>query len=72
MTFMLAAGSYAVPMALSGGRSQWFTQIIYTWTNETQDMNLGATYALVLLLLCVLFITGMMRLFRVGLEDIAK
>ena len=72
MTFMLAAGSYAVPMALSGGRSQWFTQIIYTWTNETQDMNLGATYALVLLLLCVLFITVMMRVFRVGLEDIAK
>ncbi|MFQ5775305.1 MAG: ABC transporter permease [Kiloniellaceae bacterium] len=72
MTFMLAAGSYAVPMALSGGRGQWFTQIIYTWTNETQDMNLGATYALVLLILCILFIMGMMRLFRVGLEDIAK
>ena len=72
MTFMLAAGSYAVPMALSGGRSQWFTQIIYTWTNETQDMNLGATYALVLLLLCIVFIMGMMRLFRVGLEDIAR
>ena len=72
MTFMLAAGSYAVPMALSGGRSQWFTQIIYTWTNETQDMNLGATYALVLLVLCILFIMVMMRAFRVGLEDIAK
>ncbi len=72
MTFMLAAGSYAVPMALSGGRSQWFTQIIYTWTNETQDMNLGATYALLLLVLCILFIMVMMRLFRVSLEDIAK
>ncbi len=72
MTFMLAAGSYAVPMALSGGRSQWFTQIIYTWTNETQDMNLGATYALMLLVLCIIFIMGLMRLFRVGLEDIAK
>ncbi len=72
MTFMLAAGSYAVPMALSGGRSQWFTQIIYTWTNETQDMNLGATYALLLLVLCILFIMVMMRVFRVSLEDIAK
>ena len=72
MTFMLAAGSYAVPMILSGGRSQWFTQIIYTWTNDTQDMNLGATYALALLLLCIVFIMALMRLFRVSLEDIAK
>lgn len=72
MTFMLAAGSYAVPMALSGGRAQWFTQIIYTWTSDTQDMNLGATYAFALLILCIVFILLMMKLFRVRLEDIAK
>ncbi|RMD61341.1 MAG: ABC transporter permease subunit [Alphaproteobacteria bacterium] len=72
MTFMLAAGSYAVPMALSGGRSQWFTQIIYTWTNDTLDLNLGATYALVLLVLCIVFILIMMRLTGVSLRDIAK
>lgn len=34
MTFMLAAGSYAVPMLLGGVRSRWFTEVIYTWFFE--------------------------------------
>jgi len=72
MTFMLAAGSYAVPALLGSPQSRWFTQIIYNWFFEGGNWNLGAAYAFVLLLLCIVFIVLMMRLFRVGLEDIAK
>jgi spermidine/putrescine transport system permease protein len=72
MTFMLAAGSYAVPALLGSPQSRWFTQIIYNWFFEGGNWNLGAAYAFILLLLCVAFIVLMMRLFRVGLEDIAK
>ncbi|HEX9906217.1 MAG TPA: ABC transporter permease [Propylenella sp.] len=72
MTFMLAAGSYAVPALLGSPQSRWFTQIIYNWFFEGGNWNLGAAYAFILLLLCVVFIVLMMRLFRVGLEDIAK
>jgi len=72
MTFMLAAGSYAVPALLGSPQSRWFTQIIYNWFFEGGNWNLGAAYAFILLLLCVVFIVLMMRLFRVGLEDIAR
>ena len=72
MTFMLAAGSYAVPALLGSPQSRWFTQIIYNWFFEGGNWNLGAAYAFILLLLCVAFIVLMMRLFRVGLEDIAR
>jgi spermidine/putrescine transport system permease protein len=72
MTFMLAAGSYAVPQILGGPSSLWFTQIIYNWFFEGGDWNMGAAYAFVLLLICLSFILLMMRLFRVSLHDIAK
>lgn len=72
MTFMLAAGSYAVPALLGSPSSRWFTQIIYNWFFEGGDWHIGAAYALVLLLLCLLFIFAMLRLFRVRLGDIAK
>jgi len=72
MTFMLAAGSYAVPALLGSPQSRWFTQIIYNWFFEGGDWNQGAAYAIILLLLCLVVILGTMRLFRVGLGDIAK
>jgi len=72
MTFMLAAGSYAVPALLGGPQSRWFTEIIYNWFFEGGNWNQGAAYAFILLVLCVGFILLMMRLFRVGLTDIAK
>lgn len=76
MTFMLAAGTVAVPQimqSLPGGTgARWFTQVIYSWFFDGGDWNTGAAYAFALLLLCVLFIFAMMRLFRVGLRDIAK
>ena len=72
MTFMLAAGSYAVPALLGGPQSRWFTEVIYNWFFEGGYWNQVAAYAFILLILCVAFILLMMRLFRVGLTDIAK
>lgn len=72
MTFMLAAGSYAVPSILGGPNSRWFTEIIYNWFFEGGNWNQGAAYAFILLILCVGFILLMMRLFKVGLTDVAK
>lgn len=72
MVFMLSAGSYAVPALLGSPGSRWFTQIIYNWFFEGGDWNQGAAYAFILLLLCIGFIVVMMRLFKVGLGDIAR
>jgi spermidine/putrescine transport system permease protein len=76
MTFMLAAGTFAVPQimqSLPGGtNARWFTQIIYSYFFDGGDWNRGSAYAFALLLVCILFIVATMRLFRVGLRDIAK
>lgn len=72
MTFMLAAGSYAVPALLGSPGSRWFTQIIYNWFFEGGDWNQGAAYAFLLLIICIGFISLVMRVFKVGLGDIAK
>lgn len=72
MTFMLAAGSYAVPALLGGPQSRWFTEVIYNWFFEGGNWNQGAAYAFILLVLCIGVIMTAMKLFRVGLTDIAK
>jgi spermidine/putrescine transport system permease protein len=72
MVFMLAASSYAVPLILGSTNSRWFTEIIYQWFFEGENWPQGSAYAFILLLLCILFILLMMRLFKVGLTDIAK
>lgn len=73
MTFMLAAGSYAVPQILGGTSGDvWFTQVIYTQFMTTRNWNLGAAYALLLLAVCIAFMLVAMRLFGVRLRDIAK
>ncbi|GAB3486481.1 ABC transporter permease [Marinomonas epiphytica] len=72
MTFMLAAGSYAVPALLGSPGSRWFTQIIYNWFFEGGNWNQGAAYAFILLIMCIGFIAFVMRVFKVGLGDIAK
>lgn len=73
MTFMLAAGSYAVPQILGGTSGDvWFTQVIYTQFMTTRNWNLGATYALLLLLASLAIVLAAMRLFRVNLRDIAR
>ena len=70
--FMLSAGSVIVPSLLQSPRSRWFTEVIQQWMFESQDWQTGAAYAFLLLLICTVFVTLMMRLFKVSLADIAK
>jgi spermidine/putrescine transport system permease protein len=72
MVFMLSAGSILVPTILSSTTSRWFTEIIQQWMFESQDWNTGSAYAFLLLCLCSVFVTLVMRLFRVKLSDIAQ
>lgn len=70
--FMLAASSYAVPSILGGPGSRWFTEIIYDWFFDGQNWAQGSAYAFILLVLCIVFIMGMMRIFKIKVGDIAK
>jgi spermidine/putrescine transport system permease protein len=73
MTFMLSAGSYAVPQVMTRGKSgDWFSQLIYRQFFESFNWNQGAAYSFTLLLVCIVFIFLMMTLFRVGIRGIAK
>jgi len=72
MVFMLAAGSILVPSLLGSTNSRWFTEIIQQWMFESQDWNTGSAYAFLLLLLCTIFVSVVMRIFRVSLSDIAR
>ncbi len=71
-TFMLAAGSYAVPAILGGPNSLWFTQIIYSWFFDGGNWNQGAAYAFMLLAICLLFVTVMARITGVDFKDLTK
>jgi spermidine/putrescine transport system permease protein len=71
VTFMLAAGSFAVPQILGGTRSMWVTQLIYNQFDAI-NWNLGSAYGLSLVVLCLVFVLIMMAVFRVSLKDIAK
>lgn len=72
MVFMLSAGSILVPTLLASTTSRWFTEVIQQWMFEAQDWNTGSAYAFLLLVLCTVFVSAIMRLFRVKLSDIAK
>lgn len=72
MVFMLAAGSLLVPSLLGSTTSGWFTQTIQGIMMDSQDWNAGAAFAFMLLLVCTLFVSLMMRVFGVKLSDIAK
>lgn len=71
MTFMLAAGSIAAPQLLGSPSSFWFTEIIHTHF-ETANWNQGAAYAVLLASLCLLFLFGMLKMFKVSLKELAK
>ena len=71
-TFMLAAGTYAVPAILGGPNSLWFTQIIYSWFFDGGDWNQGAAYAFMLLTICLLFVLLMMKVTGVDFKDMTK
>ncbi|CCG09466.1 ABC transporter permease [Pararhodospirillum photometricum] len=73
MTFMLAVGSYSVPQVMTRGKAgDWFSQLIYRQFFESFNWNVGAAYSFTLLLTCIAFILIMMKLFKVGIRDIAK
>ena len=72
MVFMLSAGSLLVPVLLGSTESNWFTQVIQQWMFESNDWNTGSAYAFLLLLLCTIFVSLVMRVFRVKLSDIAR
>ena len=72
MVFMLSAGSLLVPSLLGSTTSGWFTQTIQGIMLESQDWNTGAAFAFMLLIVCTLFVSLMMRVFGVKLSDIAK
>lgn len=72
MVFMLAAGSLLVPTILGSTTSQWFTQTINQWFNDALDWNTASAYAFLLLILCTVFVSLAMWVFRVKLSDIAK
>ena len=73
MTFMLAAGSIAVPGLVGPGlHPDWFSQVIYRNFFEAGNWNSGSAYSLALLAACTLFILVSMFVFRVGIRDIAK
>ncbi len=73
MTFMLSAGSIAAPEIVGRGlHPDWFSQVIYRRFFESSNWNQGSAYALVLLVACVVFVLVVMKLFRVGIRDIAK
>ena len=71
VTFMLAAGSYIVPVLLGGRSSFWFTQAIESQFSVL-NWNGGSAYALVLEFVCLVFVIAMMRAFRVTLRDITR
>jgi spermidine/putrescine transport system permease protein len=72
MVFMLAAGSLLVPTLLASTQSRWFTEVIFQWMFESLDWNMGSAYAFMLLIVCTIFVSVVMRLFKVKLSEIAK
>ena len=73
MTFMLSAGSYAVPYIMTRGTAEpWFTQLVYNRFFQATNWNVGAAYAFSLLAVCTGFVFAMMKLLKVRLRDIAK
>ena len=73
MTFMLSAGSFAVPQIMTRGQGgDWFSQLIYRQFFEANNWNIGAAYAFTLLAACMVFVFAVMALFGVRLKDIAR
>ncbi|HAV65634.1 MAG TPA: ABC transporter permease [Verrucomicrobiales bacterium] len=73
MTFMLSAGSYAVPAILGGTTGDvWFTQVIYAQFMTSRNWNVGSAYSIMLLLVCLGFVLLVMRIARVRLQDIVR
>ncbi len=72
MVFMLTAGALAAPQILGGPSNLWFTQLIYQWFNESANWQRGSAYAVILLLVCIGFVTLLMRVFKVSIGEIGR
>ena len=73
MTFMLSAGSIAVPGLVGPGlHPDWFSQVIYRNFFEAGNWNIGSAYSLSLLLACTVFVLIVMSVFKVGIRQIAR
>ena len=73
LTFMLAAGSYAVPQIMTRGQGgDWFAQLVWRRFFEAADWNVGAAYGTTLLVACLVVVFALARLFRVRFGDLAR
>lgn len=72
LCFMLTAGAVATPMVLGGPNSLWFTPIVYDRFYQLFDWPQGAAYALVLLIACITFVFGVLKLGKLKLGEIAR
>jgi len=72
MVFMLSAGALAAPQILGGPSSLWFTQLVYQWFNQGGNWPQAASYAIVLLVSCLIIVLTVMRMFKVNMGDIGK
>jgi spermidine/putrescine transport system permease protein len=72
MVFMLAAGSLAAPQFLGGPSTLWFTSVVYDFFFQSFNWPRGSAYAFILLLACIAFVMGMLRLFNVKLGEAIK
>ena len=72
LVFMLSAGALATPLILGGPRSLWFTPIVYDRFYQAFNWPLGAAYAFILLLACVVFVRAVLRLTRLSLGEVAR
>lgn len=72
LVFMLNAGALAAPLVLGGPRTLWFTPIVYDRFYQAFNWQQGAAYAFILLLACVVFVLLVLRLFKLGLGEIAR
>ncbi len=72
LCFMLTAGAVATPMVLGGPNSLWFTPIVYDRFYQLFDWPQGAAYALVLLLACIVFVLGVLKISGLKLGEITK
>lgn len=72
LVFMLNAGALAAPLVLGGPRTLWFTPIVYDRFYQAFNWQQGAAYAFILLLACIVFVLLVLRVFKVGLGEIAR
>ncbi|MCF4164035.1 ABC transporter permease [Zavarzinia compransoris] len=72
MVFMLTTGALAAPQILGGPSNLWFTQLVYQWFNDASNWPRGSAYAVILVVVCILFTLLMMRVFKVRIGEIGR